>query len=165
MTTPDSTGTDPDHPQVEPIMNIRARWPSGHDAAPAIDRLVINTPPARPAAPVGKAVAALLAGLLALWRLPDAHPCLAAQTTAGVQANAATSLAANLAASLPAWPVLRQGSNNQWPPVAQYSRAQIGGAPPGEPAAGTPDTSGGAATSDDGDRVIAPSGHAPPMTS
>jgi hypothetical protein len=43
--------------------------------------------------------------------------------------------------------------------IAQYIRASIGGAPPGEPPAGT---SGDAAAPDDRDRFIAPAGDVPP---
>ena len=48
--------------------------------------------------------------------------------------------------------------------IAQYIRAQIGGAPPGEPPVGTSGTSSGAAA-DDRDRVIAPSENTPPVQS
>jgi peptidoglycan hydrolase-like protein with peptidoglycan-binding domain len=79
---------------------------------------------AQSAGPPGKAAASLLAGLLALGVCVTLAPGAAADTTAAAQAGPTTPVAFSatlLAANLPAWPVLRQGSNNQWPPATVRS--------------------------------------------
>jgi hypothetical protein len=106
-------------------MTIRYQWCSSNGAAATtLEPPTLFACPAHAATLMGRAVAPLLAVLLALGACLTLTPAAGAHTTSGAQAGltAPAAFPATLfAANLPAWPVLRQGSNNQWPPVTVRS--------------------------------------------
>lgn len=107
-------------------MTIHAQGWSASNAAEDFARTTVGNGPARPGRHAGKTVVHAFVGLAALSACLMLAPVAAAQSAATATAQVRTATpesfsTANRAATLPAWPVLRLGSNSSWPPVTVRS--------------------------------------------